>query len=194
MFTSPRLPSQILPNFLTCYHDREWRMKWSHDEDKKSLVAAQKALEEVLPAIRAIPGFKSVQRVVCGGCQDFKVRGLWKQNQWSKKTFIWQYLHIFAGHNLTLRWAFRSLGSDRICARGYIHEIARDDWRAICNRDPNIYSYDDVMGSIYLRIGLRQLSEGFRLPFHINLVLKIIWRPFFFSIITRQNLFHFLWK
>jgi hypothetical protein len=51
-------------------------MKWSHDEDKKSLVAAQKALEEVLPAIRAIPGFKSVQRVVCGGCQDFKVRGL----------------------------------------------------------------------------------------------------------------------
>jgi hypothetical protein len=54
-------------------------MKWSHDEDKKSLVAAQKALEEVLPAIRAIPGFKSVQRVVCGGCQDFKVRGLRKQ-------------------------------------------------------------------------------------------------------------------
>ena len=49
-------------------------MKWSADEDKKSLVAAQKALEEVLPAVRAIPGFKSVQRVVCGGCLDFKVR------------------------------------------------------------------------------------------------------------------------
>jgi hypothetical protein len=48
-------------------------MKWSADEDKTSLVAAQKALEAVLPDIKALPGFQSVQRVVCGGCLDFKV-------------------------------------------------------------------------------------------------------------------------
>lgn len=52
---------------------REWRMKWSGDNDSKSLQEAQKALEAVLPAIKALDGFKSVQRVVCGGCLDFKV-------------------------------------------------------------------------------------------------------------------------
>jgi hypothetical protein len=52
---------------------REWRMKWSGDDDKASLTAAQTALAEVLPAIKAVPGFVSVQRVVCGGCLDFKV-------------------------------------------------------------------------------------------------------------------------
>lgn len=48
-------------------------MKFSDDNDKMSLVEAQKALMMVLPAIKALPGFKNVQRVVCGGCLDFKV-------------------------------------------------------------------------------------------------------------------------
>lgn len=52
---------------------REWRMKWSGDNDKASLAAAQKVLTEVTPTLKAIPGVKSVQRVVCGGCLDFKV-------------------------------------------------------------------------------------------------------------------------
>ena len=52
---------------------REWRMKWSPDDDKKSLVEVQKALDAVLPVIKALAGFKDVQRVVCGGCLDFKV-------------------------------------------------------------------------------------------------------------------------
>merc|ERR1719326_2479244 len=52
---------------------REWRMKWSADDDKKSLASAQVALNEVLPTLKALPGVKSVQRVVCGGCLDFKV-------------------------------------------------------------------------------------------------------------------------
>eukprot|EP00467_Chlorarachnion_reptans_P016864 CAMPEP_0114497932 /NCGR_PEP_ID=MMETSP0109-20121206/6599_1 /TAXON_ID=29199 /ORGANISM="Chlorarachnion reptans, Strain CCCM449" /LENGTH=202 /DNA_ID=CAMNT_0001675369 /DNA_START=131 /DNA_END=739 /DNA_ORIENTATION=+ len=52
---------------------REWRMKWTGDEDKASLVAAQAALDEVLSEVKAVPGVKSVQRVVCGGCLDFKV-------------------------------------------------------------------------------------------------------------------------
>ena len=48
-------------------------MKWSPDDDKKSLSEAQAALVAVLPAIKALPGFQNVQRVVCGGCLDFKV-------------------------------------------------------------------------------------------------------------------------
>jgi hypothetical protein len=53
---------------------REWRCKWSGDNDKKSLAEAQKALSEVLSDVKAVDGFKKVDRVVCGGCLDFKVR------------------------------------------------------------------------------------------------------------------------
>lgn len=52
---------------------REWRFKWSGDNDKKSLAEAQKALNDVLPKIKALDGFKKVDRVVCGGNLDFKV-------------------------------------------------------------------------------------------------------------------------
>ena len=52
---------------------REWRMKWSADNEKESLAKAQKALTEKLATIKAVPGVVSVQRVVCGGCLDFKV-------------------------------------------------------------------------------------------------------------------------
>jgi len=51
---------------------REWRCKWSDADDKASLVAAQKVLETHLPALKALPGVQ-VQRIVCGGCLDFKV-------------------------------------------------------------------------------------------------------------------------
>ena len=52
---------------------REWRCKWSPDNDKKALQEAQKALQAVLPEIKSVDGVKGVQRVVCGGCMDFKV-------------------------------------------------------------------------------------------------------------------------
>jgi len=52
---------------------REWRCKWSADGDKKSLQEAQKLLESVLPEVKKVDGVKGVQRVVCGGCLDFKV-------------------------------------------------------------------------------------------------------------------------
>ena len=52
---------------------REWRMKWSPENDKQSLQEAQKVLEATLPEIKGLPGVKQVQRVVCGGCLDFKV-------------------------------------------------------------------------------------------------------------------------
>lgn len=53
---------------------REWRCKWSHDNDDQSLVDAQKAISSLLAQVKAVDGVKSVQRVVCGGCLDFKVR------------------------------------------------------------------------------------------------------------------------
>jgi len=52
---------------------REWRCKWSADNDKASLVQLQKLLNEVAPALKATDGVKSVNRVVCGGCLDFKM-------------------------------------------------------------------------------------------------------------------------
>jgi hypothetical protein len=44
-------------------------LPWS----QASLQAAQKLLEEHLATVKAVAGVKSVQRVVCGGCLDFKM-------------------------------------------------------------------------------------------------------------------------
>merc|ERR1711920_1119943 len=52
---------------------REWRCKWSADNDKAALSAAQGALDDVLADVSSVEGVQSVQRVVCGGCFDFKV-------------------------------------------------------------------------------------------------------------------------
>jgi len=52
---------------------REWRLKWSPDDDKKSLASVQQTLNDFLLALKSINGVKSVQRIVCGGCLDYKV-------------------------------------------------------------------------------------------------------------------------
>eukprot|EP01036_Dinobryon_divergens_P024105 gene24105-32522_t len=52
---------------------REWRFKWSADDEKKSLASAQQTLFLFQPALKQIDGLKGVQRIVCGGCLDFKV-------------------------------------------------------------------------------------------------------------------------
>ena len=52
---------------------REWRLKWSEDADKKSLQSVQQTLTIFENELKSIPGMKSVQRIVCGGCLDFKV-------------------------------------------------------------------------------------------------------------------------
>jgi hypothetical protein len=52
---------------------REWRCKWTDENDKKSLQDAQIALVDVLTDLKATKGCKSVFRVVCGGNKDFKV-------------------------------------------------------------------------------------------------------------------------
>ena len=70
---------------------REWRFKWSPDDNKASLASAQTTLKIFESEIKAIPGVKSVQRVVCGGCLDFKVItaldaesfGAWEQKQFA---------------------------------------------------------------------------------------------------------------
>jgi hypothetical protein len=49
-------------------------MKWSDIADKKALQLVQAVLTKHLATIKGITGFKHAQRVVCGGCLDFKVR------------------------------------------------------------------------------------------------------------------------
>jgi hypothetical protein len=67
---------------------REWRCKWSPDGDKAALVEAQKVLDGVLDEVKAIPGVKRVDRVVCGGCLDFKVRKTWQVFQQEAGAFL----------------------------------------------------------------------------------------------------------
>lgn len=52
---------------------REWRCKWSADNDKASLEALQKALNETMSKVSAVAGLRDVRRIVCGTCNDFKV-------------------------------------------------------------------------------------------------------------------------
>jgi len=52
---------------------REWRCKWAEDAEKASLTAAQELLDDILCDVSSVEGVASVQRVVCGGCHDFKV-------------------------------------------------------------------------------------------------------------------------
>ena len=69
IFTIPEITTGV--SFDTVA--REWRCKWSADNDKASLAAAQVALDSVIASTKAVAGVKSVQRVVCGDCLDFKV-------------------------------------------------------------------------------------------------------------------------
>jgi hypothetical protein len=69
---------------------REWRCKWSAGDDKKSLQEAQKLLDAALPELKKLDGLRGVQRVVCGGCLDFKVvtsLGADKFGAWSDAGF-----------------------------------------------------------------------------------------------------------
>ena len=63
----------ITDNVQFTHIAREWRCKWAEEDDKKTLSAAQAALDARLAQVKAVAGVQSVQRVVCGGCQDFKV-------------------------------------------------------------------------------------------------------------------------
>mmetsp|Transcript_7722 Transcript_7722/g.14863 ORF Transcript_7722/g.14863 Transcript_7722/m.14863 type:complete len:112 (+) Transcript_7722:198-533(+) len=49
---------------------REWRLKW---DTKETLAAVQEQLDAVKSEMKGLKGLKGVQRVVCGGCLDYKV-------------------------------------------------------------------------------------------------------------------------
>lgn len=52
---------------------REWRGKWSKDSDNASLVEVNTLFNETfLPTLKSIEGFEKIQRIVCGGCLDWK--------------------------------------------------------------------------------------------------------------------------
>jgi hypothetical protein len=53
---------------------REWRCKYDGDKStSKSLEAISKVVEEYLPEIKKISSGVTVNRLVCGGCLDFKL-------------------------------------------------------------------------------------------------------------------------
>jgi hypothetical protein len=53
---------------------REWRCKYDGDKStSESLEAIAKVVEEVLPEIKKVSGDITVNRLVCGGCLDFKL-------------------------------------------------------------------------------------------------------------------------
>jgi len=70
---------------------REWRMKYAENKLKGGAVELDKMFKEkYLPDIQKIDGFVSVQRAVCGGCNDFKIaikvkKGPW--GDWEAKKF-----------------------------------------------------------------------------------------------------------
>lgn len=62
---------------------REWRMKYAENELKGSAVEIDKIFKEkYLPELKKIDGLVSVQRVVCGGCNDFKLVIKLKKDKW----------------------------------------------------------------------------------------------------------------
>mmetsp|Transcript_13377 Transcript_13377/g.20075 ORF Transcript_13377/g.20075 Transcript_13377/m.20075 type:complete len:144 (+) Transcript_13377:43-474(+) len=53
---------------------REWRCKYDGDKStSESLEAVAKAVDEVLADIKAVSSDITVNRLVCGGCLDFKL-------------------------------------------------------------------------------------------------------------------------
>lgn len=70
---------------------REWRCKWSDDNDKASLVELQKTFNEFNSKVSAVPHLRDVRRVVCGSCFDFKVvmsMPADKFPEWEEKLFF----------------------------------------------------------------------------------------------------------
>jgi len=64
----------MAPYMVTFQHiAREWRCKFSTDDNQKSLELLQAELEKANVELSGLDGAISVQRIVCGGCHDFKV-------------------------------------------------------------------------------------------------------------------------
>lgn len=54
---------------------REWRCKYEGDKaTSESLEAIAKVVDEFLPKIKAVSSGATVNRMICGGCLDFKLQ------------------------------------------------------------------------------------------------------------------------
>ena len=73
LLLNKRCLATIAPGVDYSHIAREWRCKWDPSNDKASLVDVNEAFAKILPQVKALTGVVSVQRVVCGGCHDFKV-------------------------------------------------------------------------------------------------------------------------
>lgn len=74
---------------------REWRLKWSTENEKKSLADVQQALNKVGASLKKVDGVKGVQRIVCGGCQDYKVIVSLPADKWGAWVSVCIRDHIF---------------------------------------------------------------------------------------------------
>ena len=53
---------------------REWRCKYDGDKGtSESLEAISKVVDELLPEIKKASKYATVNRLICGGCLDFKL-------------------------------------------------------------------------------------------------------------------------
>lgn len=83
---------------------REWRCKWSDDNNKKSLEELQKTLLEFMPKVAEQSGTRT-QRVVCGSCKDFKVStslkadkfAAWEENKFAPEEEFLEAIKKIAG-------------------------------------------------------------------------------------------------
>eukprot|EP00416_Gambierdiscus_australes_P020184 CAMPEP_0171056516 /NCGR_PEP_ID=MMETSP0766_2-20121228/1088_1 /TAXON_ID=439317 /ORGANISM="Gambierdiscus australes, Strain CAWD 149" /LENGTH=100 /DNA_ID=CAMNT_0011511445 /DNA_START=28 /DNA_END=330 /DNA_ORIENTATION=+ len=64
---------------------REWRMKYAENGLKGGAVKADALFKEkYLATVKALDGCVSVQRAVCGGCNDFKIMIKMTKEGWGK--------------------------------------------------------------------------------------------------------------
>ena len=74
---------------------REWRMKYSENGLKGGAVEQDKLFKsKYLAQVKALEGFKSVDRVVCGGCNDFKLVVKLNKPGWEKWGQSYHYVLI----------------------------------------------------------------------------------------------------
>lgn len=82
---------------------REWRLKWSDDEEKLSLTQVQEVVDSLKSDLGKIAGLESVQRVVCGCQKDYKLIIAVKQSQfekWEKAQFAPEAIFVDAAKRI----------------------------------------------------------------------------------------------
>jgi len=107
---------------------REWRMKYAEGGLTGGAVKLQALLEKFLPQLKKINGFVSCERVVCGGCNDFKLIikvkkeafGEWEKTQFAPESeFLLAAAAVEGVTNVeTQTYTFDSFGSSGSAAVG----------------------------------------------------------------------------